>query len=100
MKTIQKENRVEQINDTDLPEAIKHGWREIDPTTGEPVGMGKDQNALAFENTFLKARIATLEAQLSQAGVPAGETAKESKGHKGKGKAAVNPEAEHEDTPE
>ena len=47
MKYVQKENRVEAVNDTDLPEYEKRGWREIDPKTGVPVVKGsKDETAV------------------------------------------------------
>ncbi|MEG2253613.1 MAG: hypothetical protein RSC98_11265, partial [Clostridia bacterium] len=37
MKTVMKENRVENINDVDLATYQQNNWREIDPKTGKPV---------------------------------------------------------------
>lgn len=37
MKTVMKENRVEQIADVELEVYRQNGWREIDPKTGKPI---------------------------------------------------------------
>lgn len=73
MKTVQKENRVEQISDADLPEAVKRGWREIDPVTGMPVTTAErmTQTQLAQENERLRKANAELQAQLESAEKPA-----------------------------
>ena len=37
MKTVMKENRIEQIADVELATYKQNGWREIDPKTGKPI---------------------------------------------------------------
>lgn len=96
MKTIKRENRVETINDTELPAAIKRGWREIDPVTGDPIvaeSAPRSLDELEAENARLKNRLAELEAQVAAdvappADRPANEAHNEAPRGKGKAKAA------------
>ncbi len=110
MKTVQKDNRVETINDTDLADAMKRGWREINPDTGEPIAVNAPARSLAAleaENAELRrnakslsdalftarARIIELDgvnASLKDAMAAKGTSGEPPKG-KTKGKAAEKP---------
>ena len=106
MKTIKRENRVETINDTELPAAIKRGWREIDPETGDPIvadAAPRSLDELEAENTRLKNRLAELEAQLAAVDAPPEPADKSANGAhneapRGKGKAKAADKQTETDT--
>ncbi|NLI20772.1 MAG: hypothetical protein GX418_04410 [Clostridiales bacterium] len=69
MKTVLKDNRVEQIDDAALPEAVKRGWREVDPISGLPITTVERaaQNQLTQENERLRKANAELTSKLDAA---------------------------------
>ncbi len=101
MKTVMKENRVEQINDVELAAYQQNGWREIDPKTGTPLpkagkpnseaelrkqiadlmgdlkGFYEQNSMLASERDALKDKSKALAAELDEAHKELGTVKKE-----------------------